>query len=132
MAASIATGKRQSTSCAAVALSSVSAQQLDDSKMRALAMAYVYGAVTYLSEYDGILDESGRELAAGLLARHFVLDAKASRIVGEELSHAPQRDQRRFFMIEGASALRRQVAFGDDSPARKLGEMLTAWQARSD
>src|SRR5688500_15195019 len=85
---------------AAVALSSVSAQQLDDSKMRALAMAYVYGAVTYLSEYDGILDESGRELAAGLLARHFVLDAKASRIVGEELSHAPQRDQRRFFMIE--------------------------------
>lgn len=113
------------------AMATVDATQLQGSQsMQKLAMAFVFGAAAYLAEYDGLSDAVGRKLAGDVTRKQFgVNDADLEEFV-KQLMRAPDRDPGRFFMIEGASALRRFVAFQDDSYARRLGRMLAEAASR--
>ena len=108
------------------ALASVDQERFTGSPaMQRLAMAYVFGATAYLAEYDGLPEDVGRKLAGDLTGRRFSLTEAQVVELSQQLSRAPDRDPGRFFMIEGASALRRYVAFQDDSYARRLGKTLS-------
>ena len=93
-------------------------------ELQRLAMAYLFGASAYLAEYDGLSEEESRQFAGGIVAQRFNLSVEQRASLTEKFAHSHSKDAARFFMIEGASALRRWVAFQDRGAATRLGETL--------
>ena len=95
----------------------------DDDK-RNLAQVFVYGAIAYLADYDGLDKEGTRTVVDEKLKQHFELDADGIDKFLGAVSELTERDDSYFFMIEGASALRRWLTEENADAPLKLKILL--------
>lgn len=91
---------------------------------RRYAIYYMYGAVLYLAEYDGLGKDSKAVLVTNILGEHMSVDQAAIDKLPVTKDHADAVRETQF-MIEGASALRNWLTTGErEKNAAYLKELL--------
>lgn len=109
----------------AEAMSGLEGQEIrDQNRTRSLAECYIYGAIRYLASYDDLHPDSTGNLVQTMLARYFNADSAEVSNSLEYLPGVRSGGKEQFFMIEGASALRRWLVNGDRSVAVDLKQLL--------
>ncbi len=109
----------------AEALSGVEGQVLRDQiHARMLTECYIYGAIRYLASYDDMQPASTGELMQTMLIRHFNADSAEVSKCLKYFSGIKDGGKEHFFMVEGASALRRWLVDGDRTVASGLKSLL--------
>jgi hypothetical protein len=96
----------------------------DQTRTRSLTECYIYGAIRYLASYDDMRPASTEGLMQTLLARHFNADSIEVGNSLEYFSGVKDGGREQFFMVEGASALRRWLVNGDRTVASDLKGLL--------
>jgi len=109
----------------AEALSSLEEQVLRDQiRARTLTECYIYGAIRYLASYDDMHPSSTGDLMQTMLVRHFKADSIEVSNCLKYFSGIKDGGKEHFFMVEGASALRRWLVNGDRTVASDLKGLL--------
>ena len=84
----------------------------ETSRKRRYAIYYMYGAVLYLAEYDGLAKDSKQTLVEDILGEHMDVGSPEIEKLPVTKEHADGAKETAF-MIEGASALRLWVTTGE-------------------
>ena len=91
---------------------------------RRYSIYYMYGAVLYLAEYDGLGKDAKAVLVTSILGEHMSVDQAAIDKLPVTEDHADGVRETQF-MIEGASALRNWLTTGErEKNAAYLKELL--------
>ncbi len=107
------------------ALSRLEADDIrEDGRIRTLAECYIYGAVRYLASYDEMRPANTGVLLRSMLARHFHADSNEVNQCLEFCAGVKDGEKEKFFMMEGAGALRRWLVNNDRSVASELKELM--------
>ena len=106
-------------------LAKLDAEDLDEaSRKRRYAIYYMYGAVLYLAEYDGLAKDSKQTLVGDILGKHMDVGHPEIEKLPVTAEHADGARETAF-MIEGASALRLWVTTDERArSARYLKQLL--------
>jgi hypothetical protein len=107
------------------ALSRLEAEEIEEvGSIRTLAECYIYGAVRYLASYDDMRPANTGALLRSMLTRHFNADSSEVNQCLELCANVKDGEKEKFFMMEGAGALRRWLVNNDKSVASELKELM--------
>lgn len=107
------------------ALSRLEAEEIgEEGRMRTLAECYIYGAIRYLASYDEMRPASTGLLLRAMLSRHFNAGSSEVNQCLEFCANVKAGEKEKFFMMEGAGALRRWLVNNDRSVASELKELM--------
>lgn len=107
------------------ALSRLEAEDISEQgRYRTLAECYIYGAVRYLASYDEMRSASTGVLLRSMLTRHFHADSDEVNQCLEFCAGVKDGEKEKFFMMEGAGALRRWLVNNDRSVASELKKLM--------
>jgi hypothetical protein len=107
------------------ALSRLEAEEIEEEgRIRTLAECYIYGAIRYLASYDDMRPANTGVLLRSMLTRHFSADSSEVDQCLQFCANVKAGEKEKFFMMEGAGALRRWLVNNDRSVASELKELI--------
>lgn len=107
------------------ALSGLEDKELQsEGSVRTLAECYVYGAIRYLASYDDMQPANTSVLLKSMLIRHFDAGSIEVNRCLKYCAEVKGGEKEKFFMMEGAGALRRWLVNNDRSVASELKDLM--------
>ena len=98
---------------------------------RQVTLYYVYGAVKYLAEYDDISSDNKTELVENTMTEYLNADQSEFSNLTMSIAGNAEAGEKQFYMIEGASALRRWMLNSEKGIENYLKFLLDKPAARS-